>query len=170
MEVSPTPPDRPVAQMDRFRVAEGVLVRLSGVVDERFPTDCFTDAQGVLAVDLGRVTRMTSFGIRSWRQAISAAAGTTYVYFVNVPPSIMAQFGMVAGLGGPRGQLLSYSLPYRCASCEAEKFRLIDRRVESDHVLSTPPVMPCGCGGTFQLDDLPDLYREAIAGTAPLNV
>ncbi len=154
--------------IERFRIAEGTLLRLEGAVDERFPTDVFKDSVGVLAVDMRGITRITSFGIRAWRQALGGAIAT-HVYFVAVPPCGMAQFGMVSGFGG-KGQILSFQAPYRCNSCGAEMLRLVDRRSEATAALQHPPAIPCACGRQMEFDDLPDLYREALSGTAPLQV
>src|SRR5688572_29164112 len=143
-------------------------MRLEGAVDERFPTDVFSDSVGVLAIDMRGINRITSFGIRAWRQAIGSVI-STHVYFVAVPPCGMAQFGMVSGFGG-KGQILSFLAPYRCNSCGAEMQRLVDRRSEATASLQHPPAIPCACGRQMEFDDLPDLYREGLTGTASLQV
>lgn len=152
-------------------MTDGTLVRLAGPIDERFPLDVFADVTGVLVADLGGVTRITSFGIRSWMQAIAATTRPTHIYFANIPPWVMAQFGMVAGLGGARGQILSFQAPYRCNKCGADHMRPVDRRSEDERAVLDPPPLPCAdCGAQMEFDDLPDLYREALAGTARLEV
>ena len=160
-------------RIERLRVPEGALIKLAGIIDEQLKGDLFDELHGVLAVaiDLAGVHRITSFGIREWIRQISDAGGD-HIYFVNVPAYVMAQFGMVAGLGGPRGQILSYFAPYVCNGCGAERDRLFDRRNDSDvDCVDNPPSMPCAqCSGIMEFADAPEYYREALAGTAPLDV
>ncbi len=157
--------------IERFRVPEGLLLKLGGLVDEQFPMGVFHDARGVVVVDMSGIRRVTSFGIREWIQQIGRVQ-CSHLYFVNVPSYVMAQFGMVAGFGGPRGQILSYFAPYICGKCGRERDRLFDRRTDSDvDCVETPPKMACkDCEGQMEFDDVPEFYREALAGTAPLEI
>lgn len=157
-------------QIERFHVQEGVLLRLKGMVDEGFPSDAFANTSGVVVLDLAGVKRVTSFGIREWRKGISGMQMSA-LYFVNVPPCVMAQFGMIANFGGPKGQILSFLAPYRCLSCNAEQDRLFDRRTDTDIMVTDPPIVTCkACNNPMEFDELPDLYRAALSGTAPLAI
>jgi len=160
-------------QIERLRVAEGVLIKLTGIIDEALPGDLFDELHGSLAVvvDMAGIRRITSFGIREWIRQIQGAGGNHF-YFVNVPAYVMAQFGMVAGLGGPRGQILSFLAPYVCDKCGFERERLFDRRTDSDvDCVDHPPKLPCSqCNAQMEFADATEYYREALAGTAPLDV
>src|SRR5437660_8976902 len=70
----------PAAQKHSFSLsvsprAGGVVVKLAGVIDETFAAHLLIEAaRGLVVLDLDGVTRITSFGVREWVNAMRACA------------------------------------------------------------------------------------------------
>jgi hypothetical protein len=75
------------AIISRLRVGTITHVRISGVIDETFPlTSTSPELSGLLVVDLGRVERISSFGVRRWIEfAAKLPAGALGLYVVHAP-------------------------------------------------------------------------------------
>src|SRR5437899_411296 len=104
----------PHLRIEHHRTAGGALLRLSGTIDETLDRPLLTQGNdGVIVLDLEGVTRVTSYGVREWINALSMLPAQ-YLAFVNCHPSVVSQFNMVQGFAG-RGQLVSLYLPYACS-------------------------------------------------------
>jgi eukaryotic-like serine/threonine-protein kinase len=141
------------------------LVEISGVIDETFtPEPIFESlaAEGdPIVIDLGGVRRITSVGVRNWRQSLRMLADVDY-FFINCRPAMVWQFNMIVQFGG-RGRLLSMFLPYTCSSQpdeHDESEHLLDLRRDHELVLlETPPPQRCAvCGASAEFDEDPSSY------------
>ena len=57
------------SSIERLRVGPVTYVRLSGVIDETFSPKAMSEGlEDKIIIDLGRVTRMSSFGVRQWME------------------------------------------------------------------------------------------------------
>ncbi|MBJ6764091.1 hypothetical protein JGU66_25235, partial [Myxococcaceae bacterium JPH2] len=76
------------ANISRLRVGTITHVRISGVIDETFPLNATSaELNGLLVLDLGRVERISSFGVRRWSEfAAKLPAGALGMYVVHAPP------------------------------------------------------------------------------------
>lgn len=155
---------RPSAGKTEIRqLPSGVLVRLSGVIDESFRKDDLAIEQPIVVLDLGGVTAMTSYGIREWTRGL-ALLRADYYCFVRCPALVMAQFNMVARFGG-QGEVVSLLAPYLCTACSKEFEHLVDLRREHDPLDThgEPPPLECpACGADAEFDDLPELFFQYV--------
>ena len=113
--------------IQHVRLAGGCRIRLSGVIDETFDAKRFTEGVGgVVLVDLDEVTRITSYGVRAWMNAL-AQLNHSWLGFVKCRPAIVSQFNMVTGFAGG-GHIMSMYLPYICPASGKSFEVLIDLR------------------------------------------
>lgn len=145
------------------RASGGVLVRLSGRIDETFDKASFlAGLEGVVIIDLDRVTQVTSFGVREWINALQQLGGL--VFFVRCRPALVSQFNMVRGFGGS-GKVVTLYMPYVCTACHESFDRLLDLRTEHEVVETlSPPEAECPkCKSAAEFDDLPEGFFSYAA-------
>src|SRR5262245_60173605 len=105
--------------MVRFSEAGGCLMRVGGGIEEHLePNEVVGGASGLVVFDLGKVNRITSFGVREWISALHELAASYYC-FINCRPAIVTQFNMVSQFGGT-GELVTFFAPYVCTKCGSE--------------------------------------------------
>src|SRR6185436_1459141 len=76
------------------------------------------------------ITRMTSFGVRQWLNAIDSLPKTfTEVLLLACPTFFVDQLNMVLNFGGA-AKVLTVVAPYTCPSCGVESGETIDILVE----------------------------------------
>jgi hypothetical protein len=108
--------------------------------------------------DLSRVRQITSWGARAWILFLRALPESLQYHFVNGSTLFSRHLGMVADMVG-RGEVLTLALPYECASCGAERARLVHVRWLSPSVRMEPPPFRCSsCGELERFAELPDRY------------
>src|SRR5262249_30675972 len=93
---------RPKASVEAVVTGDPTLLRLSGLVDERFTG--FGDVGGskTVVIDCSNITRMTSFGVRQWLKAVDSLPKTIAdLYLVGCPTFLVDQLNMVLNFGGP---------------------------------------------------------------------
>jgi DNA-binding NtrC family response regulator len=143
-------------------------VRLEGAITERAELrSCFQSLSGAVVLDLQRVTKITSFGVREWISALVELWKCQYA-FVRCPPSIMTQFNVVTGFGG-QGELISFYAPYVCERCSEEHCELIDLRGANGAnkaLLFAAREVRCKCGGNTVLNEIPEHFF-AYASSRP---
>ncbi len=117
--------------VQRLSVGPVTHLRVSGVIDETFaPQNLSADMVGNTIVDLGRVERISSFGVRKWIEFTSKLPeGVTGLYIIHAPPLVVDQLNMVEGFAGV-ASVLSVLAPYTCAKCNEDRVRVVD--VKSD--------------------------------------
>ncbi|MBI3183237.1 MAG: protein kinase [Myxococcales bacterium] len=148
----------------------GCLIAMEGVVDEAFDGARLIDAaRGVAVIDLDRVRRITSFGVREWVKTVRQLSAD-YLGFVRCRPALVTQFNTVADFAG-RGELLSFYAPYVCGQCAKEVEVLVDVRRQHDEVMAfKPPEVTCPhCQSRAEFDDLPESYFAFAAAAQPPN-
>ncbi|MCP3137339.1 serine/threonine-protein kinase [Pyxidicoccus xibeiensis] len=115
------------AIISRLRVGTITHVRISGVIDETFPlTSSSPELTGLLVVDLGRVERISSFGVRRWIEfAGKLPPGALSLYVVHAPPVMVDQLNMVEGFAGV-ARIVSLLAPYTCRTCNDDRLRVVN--------------------------------------------
>ncbi|MCY1022063.1 serine/threonine-protein kinase [Pyxidicoccus sp. MSG2] len=160
------------AIISRLRVGTITHVRVSGVIDETFPlTASSPELNGLLVVDLGRVERISSFGVRRWIEfAGKLPAGALGLYVVHAPPVMVDQLNMVEGFAGV-ARVLSVLAPYTCRTCNEDRLRVVNLQDEAK-VLEEEraPEHNCPvCSNPLEFADLPgeffDYARRQQFGT-----
>jgi serine/threonine protein kinase len=135
-----------------------VLLRLAGVLDERFDSaQVFNDLPSVVVLDLAQVTRITSYGVRQWADAMKALPQSVHhLYVLHAPACYVDQLNMVLNFGG-RAEVVSATALYFCERCQEERAISID--VLNEHALlasGAAPPTPCPtCHIPMALEDDP---------------
>lgn len=151
---------------------------MSGTIDQSFDREKLLAGApgpgGVVVIDLGGVTRVTSPGVRGWIDALRALP-RTYCGFVNCRPAVVSQFNMVREFGCG-GQLISFFAPYLCPACGRDIEVLVDLRRQFSEVKAlAPPAVRCPrCECEAEFDDIPEFYffhaSSAPVPTPPASV
>jgi eukaryotic-like serine/threonine-protein kinase len=172
VEKTPKLPDHgSTTQIDRREERGGVVIRLSGPINEHFDRVKFVSASTnrIVIVDFDAVAWITSFGIREWTSAIKEIP-KSYLAFINVRPTVVQQFNMLTSFGGD-GELLSFYAPYACPNCGHYQEKLIDLLELHPMVKrwELPEVTCESCGHATELDDVPENYLLYVASARPPN-
>src|SRR3954454_10396308 len=105
-------------QLQKTSGSGATVVKLSGIIDDSFDRARFLEGLGsIIVFDLEGVTRITSYGVREWMNALRGLPSDSYYCFVRARPTIVSQFNMVAKFGA-QGQLITLYSPYHCSSCD----------------------------------------------------
>ncbi|HLL55177.1 MAG TPA: protein kinase, partial [Myxococcaceae bacterium] len=156
---------------NRLSIGPITHLRISGMIDETFaPQSIARDLTGHVILDLGRVERISSFGVRKWIEfAGKMPAGANGLYVVHAPPAIVDQLNMVEGFGGVT-QVLSVLAPYNCNKCGEDRVRLVDLHADAPIIAEgkAPPHDCPVCGSQLQFADLPaEFFDYARHQTLP---
>lgn len=119
-----------------------------------------------LEIDLERVDRINSLGVRHWCHFVRDAEAAGIALTVDKVSAVMIQqLGMISNFMGNRTKVRSLFVPYLCPSCNADDLQLVE--VGSDGAVNVPPSIPCKkCKAAMQIDELPEMYdtlREILA-------
>ncbi len=151
-------PSQHTRTMINFKTSQGdegeVVVELTGPLDE------FADLGPVfslpgrkLHLNLERVERVNSMGVRNWVRALDQHLQGREIVFEKVKPPILEQFNLIRRFGGG-GRILSLYIPYLCEPCGQETLALksADECRRGDHWAC--PVTKCpSCRAAMVLDD-----------------
>ncbi|MGA9525462.1 MAG: serine/threonine-protein kinase, partial [Myxococcaceae bacterium] len=149
----------------RQRVGSITHLRIRGPIDETFsPQAISTDLLGHVILDLGRLERISSFGVRRWIEFVGRLpAGALGLYVIHAPPIVVDQLNMVEGFCGI-SRVLSVLAPYRCNACGEDRVRVVDV-VKNAAALAEnrAPEHNCGvCGGPLEFADTPEEFFDFI--------
>jgi serine/threonine-protein kinase len=136
---------------------EAALLRLSGAIDETF-TGFDPSGAAHIVMELGGLTRITSYGVRQWIRGRDQL-GARQLYYVNCPPFFIDQLNMVMNFGG-HGQVVTAFAPFTCSGCKAEQWTLIDVLARHDELAggAVPDEKCPKCAATMEMDELPETY------------
>ncbi len=125
----PTPARKPSYTIERRQTGPVSHVWIRGTIDETLSTKKLADTLvGHVLIDLGRVERISSFGVRQWMQLTQQLPlGALGLYLLHAPPVLVDQLNMVEGFAGI-AQVLSVLAPYACDKCGEERVRVVDLR------------------------------------------
>src|SRR4051812_22702133 len=105
-------------QLEKTSAPGGSVLKLTGIIDDSFDRHrLLEDLQGVIVFDLDGVSRITSYGVREWMNALRALPPDAAYCFVRARPTLVSQFNMVAKFGA-QGQIITLYSPYHCSSCD----------------------------------------------------
>jgi len=159
--------------VNRLSAGPVTHLRISGVIDETFSAQTFTkDLSGHVLLDLGRVERISSFGVRKWIEfAGKMPPGVTGMYIIHAPPAIVDQLNMVEGFAGVT-QVLSVLAPYTCPRCGEDKVRLVDIVQEAALLgdAKAPPHDCPVCQSPLQFADLPAEFFDYVRHQSPVQL
>jgi len=160
------------AAVDLTTSGEAALVSVSGLVDERFVG--FGDVSGAktVVINVGGMTRMTSFGVRQWLKSMDALPKTiTDLYLIGCPTFFVDQLNMVLNFGGS-SKVLTVVAPYTCPSCGVESGETIDVLAERANLAKGGlPEKECArCGGKLEFDETPESYFAFVSKYAASSI
>ena len=161
---SGNPANRAQAGVEIVTAGDVAVVRISGVVDERFAGFGELGDQKSIVLDVTAMTRMTSFGVRQWLKAKDAVPKTIIdVYLLGCPTFFVDQLNMVLNFGGP-ARVLTVVAPYSCVACGTESSETIDVLANrAQLVKGVVPDKECSrCGGKLELDETPESYFSFV--------
>ncbi|NRD54712.1 protein kinase [Corallococcus exiguus] len=161
------------ARIRRVRVGPINHIHIAGVIDETFPlTSSSPDLDGFIIVDLGRVERISSFGVRRWVEFVSKLPpGGLSLSVVNAPPVMVDQLNMVEGFAGV-SRVLSVLAPFACRACGKGRLRLVDLRSEAPSLAEgRVPGHACPvCAGTLEFAEQPSEFFDYVRHQQPGTV
>jgi eukaryotic-like serine/threonine-protein kinase len=136
---------------------DAALLRLSGAMDETFTGFDPTHASQVV-IELGGLSRITSYGVRQWIRSRDQLA-VKNLYYLNCPPFFIDQLNMVLNFGG-HGQVITAFAPFSCSKCKSEQWALIDvLKRHAELAAGKVPDEPCPtCNSKMEMDELPETY------------
>lgn len=158
------------AHIERVPLGPVTYLAIQGVIDETFsPAAAAAGLSGHVIVDLGRVERISSFGVRQWMTFVrERPPGTSGLWVVHAPPVVVDQLSMVEGFAGA-SVVLSVLAPYRCPRCKEDRLRVIDLRREAAALgQSAAPARTCtACASSLEFADVAEEFFAFLRRHAP---
>lgn len=143
------------------RAGELTVVSIQGRLTESFPGQTLGKRlSGVVALELGGVERITSFGVRAWLEMLSeASSGLSRLYLARCSEPVVSQLNMIRSFSGG-GMVVSFYAPYQCTACKQSFERLLDcERDAAPLQAGRAPAATCPhCQGEGVFDDEPASY------------
>lgn len=185
--VSPSPRDLRTASAPAPHTAAPLLARtfddvtviaLEGKIDESFRgAERGAALSGQVILDLGRVVRISSFGVREWLELqgfLARREPETVVYLARCSEPFVAQLGMIRAFAGG-SRIVSFFAPYLCGDCGHAFDHAFDCERDAVQLAEpNPPYVPCpACGQPAQLDDGTSYFqplREHLGRPVPPHV
>jgi hypothetical protein len=118
---------------------------------------CEERQPSLVVLDLARVQRLNSAGVREWIVFVRALGERVVeLEIVRASPAVVRQLSMVRNTRG-RAKVRSIGLPYLCESCDDDS--VVDCWVDGGDVAlpASPPPCPA-CGAAMVFDDVVDAY------------
>jgi eukaryotic-like serine/threonine-protein kinase len=167
-ETKPTldPPNRPKVGVDLKVQGDVGVVSVTGLVDENFQGfGSIMSTVKSLVIEVSRMTRMTSFGVRQWLKSMDALPKSiSDLYLLGCPTFFVDQLNMVLNFGGA-ARVLTVVAPYTCPSCGVESGEVIDVLAERTTVaMGGVPDKDCArCGARLEFDETPESYFSFVS-------
>ena len=114
-------------EVQKNRVQDVQFVFLHGSITEDSVLDSIESGGAkTMVIDLAKVTRINSYGIRQWINHLKKIHETTpNLVFTRCPPSIVEQFNMISNFGAD-GVVYSFYLPFYSESQDKDELVLFD--------------------------------------------
>ena len=156
--ITRTPPQAsttPGAVVQKQQRGAVTLLSITGRLTEAFKGETLgRELRGTVAIDLGGVERITSFGVREWLAMFGAMQDVRRVFLLRCSEAVVNQLSMIKKFAG-NGQIVSFFAPYICGTCGETFERELDCESEADLIRNgTAPDAPCAhCGANGSFDD-----------------
>jgi ABC-type transporter Mla MlaB component len=141
----------------------GLQVELVGEITEKSNFGALLDRlSGTVTLDLSRIRRINSRGVREWVDFVRGAQGKgVALIFQRCSVPFVHQLNMNSAFRG-RNDVRSVYAPYFCPSCNAEHVELVDLAQAQPRIVDS--VACPTCGAAMEFDDLPDKYLSFHLG------
>jgi hypothetical protein len=135
---------------------------LCGTIDEHADLSFFDSLVGPSRLNMRRVPRINSYGVRSWLEGIRRVPGGATYEFVECSPAMIDQANLVAGFLG-RGSVASFIVAFRCDRCgyEHDELFFTDDFARGGHL---PGVSCPRCATALDLDKAESHYLPFARG------
>jgi serine/threonine protein kinase len=163
-QAGPTPA-RPEAVVELVTSADIAVIGVQGLVDERFRGFGTIGAMKTVVINVGGITRMTSFGVRQWLKAMDQLPKSiTDLFLIGCPTFFVDQLNMVLNFGGS-SKVLTVVAPFACPSCGQESGETIDVLAERSNLANGGlPTKECArCGGQLEFNETPESYFSFVS-------
>lgn len=147
-------------------------VRISGILDETFALPDVDSLTGSVILDLGRVSRLSSSGVRKWSAFASQLPPKAQaLYVINAPPVFVDQLNLVEGFAGT-AQVLSVLAPYSCPKCREDRLRPVSLVLDSEMVLQGElSICRCVvCASELEFSDTAEEFFSYMRARGPLEL
>lgn len=142
------------------------VIELPAGLDESFDGDAVSAALApVTVLDLARVERVTSYGVRAWLEVMEAAGERVNALFLaRCAEPVVNQLMLIRAMIGS-ATLISFAAPYACKRCDHAFAHVLDCERDAEAIeAAQPPDVPCPrCGSRACFDDDPEAYRGLAA-------
>jgi hypothetical protein len=161
----------------KFRLQKTVAgdltyLTLHGVVDEEFEGRKVADSVRTrrVVMNLRDVRRFASWGMAEWTAFVKTNAARD-LYLVECSTQALSQFNLVTSLSG-HAKIVSFYVPYRCASCGEESESLLVAPLERSKLLSLAEhEQPCAtCGRAARVDKYLAAMCQQMAEKPPFDI
>jgi hypothetical protein len=132
-------------RIDKIIEGRTTFVRLGGDLEKSFPREKLAEGvEGVVVIDVAGIGKIEPAGAAEWRGFLQMVTpGAEALYLTGVPPAFLDKLTRPEDLG-PKAQVLSFTLPYTCATCSTTAGQLIDVDEHFDILkFATPPDLKC---------------------------
>lgn len=132
-------------RIDKIIEGRTTFVRLGGDLEKSFPREKLAEGvEGVVVLDVAGIGKIEPAGAAEWRGFLQMVTpGAEALYLTGVPPTFLDKLTRPEDLG-PKAQVLSFTLPYTCATCSTTAGQLIDVDEHFDVLkFATPPDLKC---------------------------
>jgi anti-anti-sigma regulatory factor len=132
-------------RIDKIIEGRTTFVRLGGDLEKSFPREKLAEGvEGVVVIDVAGIGKIEPAGAAEWRGFLQMVTpGAEALYLTGVPPAFLDKLTRPEDLG-PKAQVLSFTLPYTCATCSTTAGQLIDVDEHFDVLkFATPPDLKC---------------------------
>jgi hypothetical protein len=148
------------------RVQNVTVLELAGRITEHFRGSLLLEhLSGTVVLDMSRVERITSFGVREWLMMLQESASRlTELYFSRCSEAVVNQAAMIRAFVGT-GRIVSFFAPYRCDACGLSFPHLVDTNRDADLIRAkqAPRVACPRCEKPATFDDDPIGYFTMMA-------
>lgn len=148
--------------INRVREGNAIVLQISGILDENADLSPLTKSNlPELRLDFSGVTRVNSFGVRTWMTAIREIPKTTPLYYMRCSPPIVDQCNMILGFRG-HAHIVDFYAPLICEDCDLEKPALFQTDLCVSLGGRLPPTECPECGEPMEIDDLEEHYLHFL--------
>jgi len=157
-----TPTPASAAPALSWRVTDNGVFELAGEIDEHAElAPLAAKMSGHVVLDLARIRRINSQGVRAWIDFLRDVAVRTLV-FRRCSSAVITQVNMIANFRGP-ATIESFLAPYVCDACGAEIEHLIDVAEQRRAGGRVPAVTCPTCGAAMSFDDVAERYLSFLS-------
>jgi hypothetical protein len=160
------PEGAPSFAVQRSERGGRTLVTLSGVIDEDADLSFFSELSGQVALHLGAIRRINSYGVRAWTEGIQhLVRRKASIDLLECPPIVIDQIMMVYGFLG-QARVMSFQVDYVCPRCDEEIVQVLECAERAGAAEVFPQVMCRKCRVAMEAQQLDEIYGQLIREAA----